>query len=139
MRTRRTIQKRLILESLVTLPHPTADEVWQAITAVTPHISRTTIYRNLNKLVDEGKLKSITIDQAGAHFDYVTMPHNHFYCQSCGKLSDLPYKELDLSGFEKHLEGMQVTGSEILVRGICPACQAELAQEQVDQAATTEV
>lgn len=81
MKTRNTIQKKLIMESLNHLSHPTAEEVWLDISKSIPNVSRTTVYRNLNKLVDENKLVSLTLDQGGAHFDCNTQAHNHFYCR----------------------------------------------------------
>ncbi len=123
MKTRNTIQKKLIMESLNHLSHPTAEEVWLDISKSIPNVSRTTVYRNLNKLVDENKLVSLTLDQGGAHFDCNTQAHNHFYCRVCNKLYDLPHRDLDLSHFQDQLEGCAVEESEVLLKGVCQACQ----------------
>lgn len=39
------------------------------------------------------------------------------------KLYDLPHRDLDLSHFQDQLEGCAVEESEVLLKGVCQACQ----------------
>ena len=61
MTRRTTIQKELVLNAVNHLHnHATADEVYEFIHATHSHISKGTVYRNLNCLVGEGKLTTFT-------------------------------------------------------------------------------
>ncbi len=47
--------------------HPFADEVYQRVRQTLPRISLATVYRNLQRLVEEGKIRSTArSDAAGA-------------------------------------------------------------------------
>ena len=55
MKTRNTIQRALVLEAVNRLQcHATADEIYAEIAKEHPHISRATVYRNLNLLAELG-------------------------------------------------------------------------------------
>ena len=55
---RETIQKTIILEKTRRLAnHPTAEEIYRAVRADFPRVSMGTVYRNLNRLAGEGKIK----------------------------------------------------------------------------------
>ena len=61
---RNTIQRALTLEAVQKLQsHPTADEVYAAVSAEHPHISRGTVYRNLNQLSEDGKIREMVYDK----------------------------------------------------------------------------
>lgn len=70
--------------------HPTADALYLSIREEFPNISLGTVYRNLNLLVELGEIIKFTCGDGSEHFDYVTAPHYHFVCKTCGKIHDLP-------------------------------------------------
>ena len=57
MAQRNTVQQKIIAGQLAKLhgSHPTADEVYQSMKDEYPSISRATVYRNLNKMSDNGQ------------------------------------------------------------------------------------
>ncbi|HMF07997.1 MAG TPA: transcriptional repressor, partial [Thermoanaerobaculia bacterium] len=56
---RKTQQQRLVYETVAgTESHPTAEWVYRQVRRRLPRISLGTVYRNLQRLVGEGKLKS---------------------------------------------------------------------------------
>ena len=64
MQNRNTIQYQLIYRAVLELgSHPTADEVYTQVAATHPTISKGTVYRNLNKLTENGMLRRIPIPQ----------------------------------------------------------------------------
>ena len=87
---RQTRQRRLIYEAVATTSsHPTAEWVYATVRRALPRISLGTVYRNLQVLVEQGRLKAWS--RGGAtRFDADLAPHDHFFCQSCGLLLDLP-------------------------------------------------
>jgi Fe2+ or Zn2+ uptake regulation protein len=48
--------------------HPTADQIYQRVRSHIPNISLGTVYRDLHKLVAEGKLQVLTLGRT-QHFD----------------------------------------------------------------------
>ncbi len=123
MTKRNTIQKSLIVESLHKLDHPTAEEIWQDISAKIPSISLTTVYRNLKQMVEDNSILAVTVDKGAIKYDSEIHPHAHFYCLSCGKIVDIPP-----SGFvpkipEGFLEEVEITKTELLLSGYCAECK----------------
>ncbi|MEG0914697.1 MAG: transcriptional repressor, partial [Christensenellaceae bacterium] len=90
---RNTLQKKLVLESVNHLQnHPTADDVYDDILKEYPHISKGTVYRNLNALAQESVLKKISIPNAADRFDHKNMPHYHIKCLICGDFFDVDFE-----------------------------------------------
>ena len=59
---RKTIQRALTLRAVQTMQsHPTADEVYEAVSAEHPNISRGTVYRNLNQLSEDGEIREMEV------------------------------------------------------------------------------
>ena len=68
---RNTVQCTLVLNAVNELKnHPTADEVYNLIAKEHPSVSRATVYRNLNKLTEEGQLSRRVIPGGADRFDH---------------------------------------------------------------------
>ena len=96
MNQRNTFQRTATLEAVHELAnHPTADDVYNLVHQKYPQISRTTVYRNLNKLCDSNDLLKVKIFGSADRFDHNLHSHYHFKCDECGDVSDLdmPYIE----------------------------------------------
>jgi len=122
---RNTIQASLVLEAVNNLrSHATADEVYQEIAREHPHISRGTVYRNLNRLAQAGEIRKLEIPGGADRFDHLCHDHCHVRCEKCGRVFDVDMAFV--SGLEKNIRdphGFQFTGYDIIFRGICPACR----------------
>jgi len=79
-----------------TMSHPTADWIHQQARQKLPHISLGTVYRNLKTLSDEGRILEITTTKGPSRYDTNTSKHSHLRCVGCGRLEDIPEKELKL-------------------------------------------
>lgn len=119
---RNTKQKNLILSIINnSYSHPTGYEIYEISKKTIPSISLGTVYRNLNNLVDDGKIKRIKMGNNIDRFDRVENPHIHFICLRCHKVIDLEQIEQK----EKEINGNQVIDYEINYRGICKECRKE--------------
>ncbi len=122
---RNTIQAALVLEAVNKLQsHATADEVYQEIVREHPHISRGTVYRNLNRLAQAGEIRKIELSGGADRFDHLCHDHCHVRCEKCGRVFDVDMEFV--SGLEKNIRdphGFQFTGYDIIFRGICPVCR----------------
>ncbi len=124
---RNTIQSALVLRAVNTLRcHATADEVYQAVSREHPHISRGTVYRNLDRLAQEGKIRKLEIPGGAERFDHQCHDHYHVKCERCGRVFDV---DMDcVAGLLERIwdpHGFRFTGYDILFRGICPDCGEE--------------
>lgn len=122
---RNTHQRKLVLDAvLASSSHPTADEIFAAVRATDPKVSRGTVYRNLNLLSEEGAILHIKTP-GGSRFDKTVEPHTHLACTGCGRVIDAeaPYAaELD-SAVEERVTGWQVFSHYTIFEGICPDCR----------------
>ena len=102
--------------------HPTAEEVHELVRKKKSTASLSTVYRNLNELVAEGVIASITLPNGTKHYDGNVDQHGHAVCSVCGKVIDL---ELTDDEAKKNLfgfEGFVTTGYYILLDGYCVDC-----------------
>ncbi len=126
MQNRNSAQRKIILNIMEgNKTHPTADEIYEEARKVDPHISRGTVYRNLNLLVENGQLLRIPVPATADHFDSTLEEHYHFYCRKCNKVFDVPeFSPAELTAAETKLAGMgysSITHS-IVFEGLCPHC-----------------
>ena len=128
MPTRNTVQKRMISEQLHALgDHPTVDEVYEAVRELRPTISKATVYRVLRQMADSGDALCVPIVNGAERFDHRTDPHFHVVCEVCGHVEDV--EESAFGGVDwdavQGVNGYTVTGHELQLRGVCPACAAK--------------
>lgn len=121
---RKTIQCALVLETVRRLKrHVTADEVFEEISKGHPNIGRGTVYRNLQRLSEQGEIRKIEVPEGADCYDYLLPPHYHIRCIKCGKMLDvdMPYIN-NLEGNVKDLHGFSEVSHDIMFKGICSDC-----------------
>ncbi|MGH7844128.1 MAG: Fur family transcriptional regulator [Candidatus Binatia bacterium] len=120
-----TVQRRVILEALVERDdHPTVDQLFADVKNRIPGVSRTTVYRVLETLVQLGVSRKTNHFEATARFDANTDHHHHLICRSCNKISDLEDRSLDQFRLpEIRRSGFKVTDYSVYFEGLCPECQ----------------
>lgn len=127
MASRNTVQQRIIAEQLEQLGnHPTVDEVYRAVRQQLPSVSKATVYRTLNKLVDAGDATCVVVGSGAERFDCRTDEHSHVVCIKCGKVEDVCDDAFDDGvdhGAAAKACGYKIFGHDLVFEGICPACQ----------------
>jgi Fe2+ or Zn2+ uptake regulation protein len=131
MKQRSTRQLAATYEVLAaSADHPTADQLLQRVRARVPRVSLGTIYRNLEKLEEQGRLRVVRLAGGVAHYDAMIGEHDHFVCEACGAVTDL----IDLH--ERHAPARASTSAALARRGCvvrwqttavygtCPQCAA---------------
>lgn len=106
--------------------HPTAELVYSSVKEEFPNISLGTVYRNLNQLAEAGMITKYSFGELGIdHFDYNTNPHQHFVCNCCNAVIDLPTDEKSFSFIDqeaaKGFDGL-IQGHRLYFCGICRDC-----------------
>ena len=141
MTRRNTKQRQLILEAVQSrCDHPSAEQIFQQVREKDPKISLGTVYRNLAILAEEGKLLNLRLSEAD-RFDRTTAPHDHFFCEECGRIFDIRQSAADREGAQPFFaadngpdacaaealdpDGFVIRSHQTLYRGICPICAAK--------------
>ncbi|MCR5102279.1 MAG: transcriptional repressor [Butyrivibrio sp.] len=129
----KTKQRDVLLKYLETVPgiHITANDVYEYFKANGTPIGQATIYRQLEKLVDEGIINKY-IFEAGtpACFEYIgTDEHNeseicfHCKCEQCGKLIHLHCDELnEISAHLYNEHHFKLNPMRTVFYGLCEDC-----------------
>ena len=110
--------------------HFTAEDVRAHFEAKKISIGIATIYRQLEKLVNEGKIQKYFIDEhSAACFEYAgddcleKEKHFHLKCELCGRLIHLECEELEeLGGHLKTEHGFVINPLRTVFYGVCTDC-----------------
>jgi Fur family peroxide stress response transcriptional regulator len=120
-----TRQRVTILEALESRSdHPTADQVYERARVALPDLSRTTVYRTLDRLVQAGVARSVCHPGATVRYELALVPHHHLVCLGCNRLIDVVAPELDairLPSTRKH--GFKVEYHTVQMKGTCADCR----------------
>lgn len=107
------------------LTHPSADEIYRALSPSMPTLSRTTVYNTLKLFNDQGAVQMLTIDEKNACFDGDVSSHTHFLCKRCGRIYDMPVREVEGEAERLRGQGHVVTETHIYYKGLCKSCLVE--------------
>ncbi len=131
-----TVQRRVVLDALLSREdHPTVDQLYEDVKERMPGVSRTTIYRALETLVDLGLARRTNHFEASARFDGNTDHHHHLVCRSCNRVADIDHPSLSkialpsLGGI-----GFEVIDYSIHLEGLCADCQKHAAKSNPKKA-----
>jgi Fur family transcriptional regulator, ferric uptake regulator len=87
-------------------------------------VSRPTVYRTLNELVEAGLLRKMTLGgRAVYEHDYGYPQHDHLHCQVCDKLIEFQADELaEIREAVAREHNFRVTGHRLIISGVCREC-----------------
>lgn len=117
-------RKAVIAYLISSHEHPSAEKIYQDLKSSFPSMSLATVYNNLKVLIEEGFVEEIKISNDNTtYFDFMGHEHLNIVCESCGKIAD--FEDGDIPDLKREAErqtGYQVTKTQVLMYGICPAC-----------------
>ena len=95
-------------------------------------ISRPTVYRTLNELVEAGLLRRMSLKgRAVYEHDYGYPQHDHLHCQICDRLIEFHSKALqELRDAVAREHNFRVTGHRLIITGICQECSRRRHRQQ---------
>ncbi len=102
--------------------HPSAEDIYKAVSERFPTMSFATVYNNLQTLKDKGLLQELTFDPMRKRFDPNTGPHNHIICIICKKIVDVE-ESFDVPLPTSLKEDFEIIGSRIEFYGLCKGCK----------------
>ncbi len=135
----KTRQRQAILDFLMDRSdtHVTVGQISEHLESTGNHVGTTTIYRHIDKLLEQGLVRKYTVDgTTSACFQYSGQTghcrqHFHLKCEKCGKLIHLEcdrMQKLCEHIYEDH--GFSVDLFRTVLYGICSICANDAAQEE---------
>lgn len=104
--------------------HMTAEQVFLALKQTYPSVVLATVYNNLNRLYQQGRIRKISVEGYPDRYDK-TVRHDHLICRCCGKLSDIFLS--DITAQLEQQMGCAIDGYDLKIQYLCPQCRAEQA------------
>ena len=109
--------------------HLSVDDITIALSSLGISVGKTTIYRYMDKLVNEGRVRKYFVSNSkSACYEYIgdntdCKMHYHFKCTNCGHLLHVDCDMLDC--VFKHMNsdhGFVVDGTKTVIYGMCAGC-----------------
>lgn len=102
--------------------HPSAEDIYKAVTKQFPTMSFATVYNTLEALRDKGNIQELKIDRTKKRYDPDISRHSHLICIKCSKISDIQ-KDFKIKLPEDQVQGFELLGNAVEFYGICSRCK----------------
>lgn len=115
--------------------HFDADELIDELKRAGFRVSRATVYRTLDKLVDASLLRKINLGARTVYeHDYGYAQHDHLYCEKCGTMIEFQDPALErLISDVCQQNHFQYQGHTFVIRGMCTSCnRARMTKRRLD-------
>ena len=117
-------QRELVMRLVLSrCDHPTAAEIYTAVRDDCPGLSLGTVYRNLNGLVEAGRVRRVSVPGQADRFDRTLADHDHMFCTRCGRVEDV---QLDKTPLDEMIAGrpeLAIESYALTLYGVCSACR----------------
>jgi Fe2+ or Zn2+ uptake regulation protein len=132
---RNTKQRQLILGIIEQADeHFDAEQIYERARQMSPSISLSTVYRNLQLFTKVGLLREHQFNSMRRRYEIATRyGHHHLMCIGCGRIFEFrcPSSE-ELKTRITREEGFRVTDAEVRLVGYCPECQRRLSDKNAN-------
>ena len=120
-----TPQRLSIIEALLeSTDHPKAEQIYETVRELHPHISLATVHRTLETLCRIGEARKVTVLHDSARYDANLTPHQHVICVECRRVRDIEIINMgQMLGANPALEGFETLGWSLEIRAICEGCR----------------
>jgi Fur family ferric uptake transcriptional regulator len=115
--------------------HFDAEQLFDDMKRVGFHISRSTVYRTLTKLVDAGLLRRLELGTRTYYeHDYGYPQHEHMHCELCGKMIEFQSPAIEAAMREVCSQHQfHASGHTFIIRGTCAECnRARMTKRRLD-------
>lgn len=119
-----TPQRLAIYEVLKTCNmHPTAEGIYNIISADYPTMSLATVYKTLDLLKEANIIQELNICGNTSRYDVNPKPHPHIVCTKCGKIQNLDVNlSKNLLNKARRTSGYNIDNYQLYFFGVCPYC-----------------
>lgn len=113
---RHTPHKEAILAALTKQHALTANQIADQL----PHINPSTIYRNLERFVVDGTVRTITLATDVTHYELAEDQHDHFVCADCHTVEAIHVPRDILKKVAPN--GSRLQAGTTVISGYCAKC-----------------
>jgi Fur family ferric uptake transcriptional regulator len=125
---RLTAQRSLIWDALVERgdAHVSAAELADAVRARSPEVHRSTVYRTLDVLVEDGLVLRADLGGGRSYYELAAEHHHHHVvCTGCGEIAHVHDDAIAAAvACVQAASGYRLARQELTFAGLCPACAA---------------
>ena len=122
MLRRMTTQKKIVYETLDSLGHASVEEIIDKIRMQHQQISLATIYRNIQALMEENKIKKVKLKNQDV-LETINKDHGHFVCEKFKNIWDIEVGKDELIDEASKFSMHQLKQCDITFYGICHNCK----------------
>lgn len=128
-----TAQRELVLrEILSSHNHFEVDGLFVRLYAKSANISRATVYRTLNLLVQGGFLQEVISRERHSHYENIVghRHHDHLACLDCGKV--IEFRNAGIENLQDEVckkHDFEPYGHRLEISGFCRSCQTKKKRE----------
>ena len=96
--------------------HITAEQLHGEALAAAIGVSLATVYNTLHQFTQAGLLREVVVEPGRSYFDTNTTNHHHFFCDTDGRLQDIPGEDVMVSGFPLPPLGTEICRVDVIIR-----------------------
>ena len=82
-------------------------------------IDKSTVYRNLEKMVLAGEIRELTLNPKFKSYEVNEEAHHHMVCKKCGKIIHFKIDKAKLEKVIPKIDGFNADDIEITIKGHC--------------------
>ena len=105
---------RLLLESGER--HVTAEQLHGEAAAAAIRVSLATVYNTLHQFTTAGFMREVVVEAGRSYFDTNTDDHHHFFCESTGRLQDIPSELVRVGELPQPPAGAEIRRVDVIIR-----------------------
>jgi len=96
--------------------HVTAEQLHSEARAAAIPVSLATVYNTLHQFIQCGILRELVVEPGHSYFDTNLDDHHHFYCESTGRLQDIPGALVRVGQLPEPPDGAEISRIDVIIR-----------------------
>src|SRR3981189_246394 len=96
--------------------HVTAEQLHGEAVAAAIRVSLATVYNTLHQFTAAGLMREVVVESGRSYFDTNIDDHHHFFCESTGRLQDIPGELVRVGELPKPPAGAEIRRVDVIIR-----------------------
>ncbi len=117
-----TPQRVAIVQELANYGHLNIDKLYGKLTEKFPYISLSTIYKNINTMIEKIFVLEVKIPNEKPVYELIKDSHAHFVCDNCKKIEDIHFDLKHLLEDAKKESNYKINSTTLVFNGLCSNC-----------------
>ena len=119
---------QIIIEFLqLNRQHFASHQIYEQLRSRLPAVNRSTIYRSLERLTNQGRISVSDMGTGVLLYEYVGEGrHHHLVCQECHHIIDISDEDVaPLFAKIEQNSRYEILTNHLILYGVCPGCQSK--------------